>query len=310
MPQIASHESVKEGRKERDLPGGHKGWRTNFLITPGATDEPVAFLAESSPQRLLRTHYHVVDQFQIIVKGGGVLGKHKLAIHAVHFSRAHTPYGPIVNNEQGIGFLTLRARHDPGAQFIPERTEALKSVADRNPWQVTEVPKFEGEGEVALNAFSEIKDDKGLAAYSLKLKPRVKTSAPDPSNSEGQYLVITKGSLIYEGKENKAITIVFVKPHEKSFQLEAGQDGLEALVLNFPKHTQSKPQVTAPSVDAKSATKLRVWQCLLCAFVYDEAKGMPHDGIAPGTRWEDVPEDWMCPDCSAGKSDFQMEVVG
>jgi len=40
--------------------------------------------------------------------------------------------------------------------------------------------------------------------------------------------------------------------------------------------------------------------------MYEEEKGSPEDGLAPGTRWEDVPEDWYCPDCSAGKEDFEM----
>ena len=45
-------------------------------------------------------------------------------------------------------------------------------------------------------------------------------------------------------------------------------------------------------------------------FEYDEEKGWPEDGIAPGTRWADIPEDWSCPDCGAAKADFEMvEVV-
>ena len=51
------------------------------------------------------------------------------------------------------------------------------------------------------------------------------------------------------------------------------------------------------------------WMCILCAFVYDEALGMPDEGVAPGTRWQDVPETWSCPDCSASKADFQMVEV-
>ena len=50
----------------------------------------------------------------------------------------------------------------------------------------------------------------------------------------------------------------------------------------------------------------KVWTCVLCGFVYDEAMGMPEHGIPTGTRWEDVPEDWCCPDCSVSKSDFEM----
>lgn len=54
----------------------------------------------------------------------------------------------------------------------------------------------------------------------------------------------------------------------------------------------------------------RKWQCLLCGFFYDEEKGMPEEGIAPFTRWEDVPATWTCPDCGAGKDEFEMQQVG
>jgi rubredoxin-NAD+ reductase len=47
------------------------------------------------------------------------------------------------------------------------------------------------------------------------------------------------------------------------------------------------------------------WECTICGLIYDEAKGWPQDGVAPGTRWEDVPEDWSCPDCGVGKEDFE-----
>jgi rubredoxin len=51
------------------------------------------------------------------------------------------------------------------------------------------------------------------------------------------------------------------------------------------------------------------WRCLICDYEYDEAVGAPDDGIPAGTRWEDVPEDWTCPDCGASKDDFQMVEV-
>jgi len=43
-----------------------------------------------------------------------------------------------------------------------------------------------------------------------------------------------------------------------------------------------------------------------CFHIYDEEKGWPEDDIQPGTKWEDVPDTWMCPDCGATKSDFDM----
>ena len=55
---------------------------------------------------------------------------------------------------------------------------------------------------------------------------------------------------------------------------------------------------------------MRKWQCMTCGFIYEEEEGWPDDGIAPGTRWDDVPYDWLCPDCGTPKSDFEMVQIG
>ena len=54
---------------------------------------------------------------------------------------------------------------------------------------------------------------------------------------------------------------------------------------------------------------MKTYQCVVCGFVYDEAAGMPEEGIAPGTRWEDIPADWECPECGGAKADFEMVVI-
>ena len=46
------------------------------------------------------------------------------------------------------------------------------------------------------------------------------------------------------------------------------------------------------------------YECTICGYVYDPAAGDPDSGIAPGTAFEDLPEDWVCPVCGASKSDF------
>jgi rubredoxin len=51
---------------------------------------------------------------------------------------------------------------------------------------------------------------------------------------------------------------------------------------------------------------MNAYMCVICGFVYEEAAGWPADGIEPGTKWEDVPENWVCPECGASKSDFEM----
>ena len=54
---------------------------------------------------------------------------------------------------------------------------------------------------------------------------------------------------------------------------------------------------------------LRKWQCFFCGYIYDEATGDAAEGIAAGTRWDDLPQDWVCPGCGAQKSDFAMMEV-
>lgn len=56
----------------------------------------------------------------------------------------------------------------------------------------------------------------------------------------------------------------------------------------------------------RETPQYKSWMCLLCGFIYEEEKGLPAEGIAPGTRWEDVPINWTCPDCGARKDDFEM----
>lgn len=46
------------------------------------------------------------------------------------------------------------------------------------------------------------------------------------------------------------------------------------------------------------------YECDVCGWVYDPEEGDPEHGIAPGTTFEDIPDDWVCPVCGAGKADF------
>ncbi len=47
------------------------------------------------------------------------------------------------------------------------------------------------------------------------------------------------------------------------------------------------------------------YRCVACDYVYDPAQGDPDSGVAPGTSFEDLPDDWVCPDCGLGKDMFE-----
>jgi len=50
----------------------------------------------------------------------------------------------------------------------------------------------------------------------------------------------------------------------------------------------------------------RKYVCVVCGYIYDEAEGDPDGGLPPGTRFEDIPDDWVCPECGAAKDDFEL----
>ena len=54
----------------------------------------------------------------------------------------------------------------------------------------------------------------------------------------------------------------------------------------------------------------KCYVCIRCGYLYDESRGWPDDGIPAGTRWEDVPDDWLCPECGVGKEEFEWVELG
>jgi rubredoxin len=296
-------------RSEKDHPKGSPA-RVNttfFRATDRNPDSPSAYISKHDPLQMCTPHYHCVDQFQIIIEGRGKFGRHDVSPICVHFSRANTPYGPLRSDpEVGWAFLGLRTRHDhTGAQHSAAALDALKRTPNRSAWQIVKRIAFPKSGPgVNIEDVAEIKDDQGLFVHALTMAPATRTVAPAAAGGDGQFIVVFRGGMVHEGRELRGLAVAFINPDEPPFEIHAGSQGMEGLILNMP-----RVQPRAPSAAAPSSGGLKKWQCVLCSFAYDEAVGMPEDGIAPGTRWQDVPESWSCPDCGARKGDFQMVEV-
>jgi rubredoxin len=310
MALVMGYDDAKSNLLKRTRPTT-KGDKLGYFNFRDQPDMPHASLNQHDPGgHWSSAHFHRQDQFQVVVDGKFKIGRHELTPYCVHFTRAYTPYGPLVSEGDPFSFMVMRAHRDSGSQHLPKELPQLQSVQNRRPFQISRHVKFpdvrDPARDVILTAVPDMMNEEGLAVYTMIVKPNVKTKAPDPAHGDGQYLLVVKGSLIHEGTERKALGLVFVKSEEGAHQLQAGPQGLEAIVLNFPQvdRRAASEKVQAPAPGYKK------WQCLLCAFAYDEALGMPDEGIPPGTRWEDVPATWICPDCSASKGDFEMvEVV-
>jgi hypothetical protein len=226
---------------------GEEHWRTDFLGLRSdgqMKNEPQAFLIEMSPNETIVPHFHEVDQFQVFVAGGGGLGRNNEVAHpiAVHYADHHTGYGPINAGPQGFSYFTLRAKTDSGAVYLhqPGYREKLKPSKKRHhlaPVTLSTEPVLLNRSSVALEPLIEgqQKETDGLGAFMLRLGPNMRTAGPDPRGTGGQYYLVANGSLECNGKSYPAWSTVFIDPAEAPLEVRAGPQGLEALILQYPR---------------------------------------------------------------------------
>ncbi len=75
---------------------------------------------------------------------------------------------------------------------------------------------------------------------------------------------------------------------------------------NAPTYIKASPEESpAPPPSETAKSEAQKWICTVCDHIYDPAEGDPDSGIAPGTPFEDLPDDWECPVCGAAKEDFE-----
>ena len=75
------------------------------------------------------------------------------------------------------------------------------------------------------------------------------------------------------------------------------------------KHASSMTRLLKQTIEhTLNSEPMKKWICIICGYIYDEAVGMPEHGIAAGTRFESLPDDWTCPECGSPKESFELYV--
>ena len=203
---------------------------------------PMAYLVEQPPGSRVQSHYHQADQFQVVVAGGGHLGRHEIGPLTVHYTNAFNAYGPIQAGPNGVQYFTLRNAYDPGAQYLPEKKERLKA-ATRTFLQATElVGQAQWSDLLPLDSVQSEEvlatTEGGMGAWRHRLPPGASVQGPDPATGAGQYWIVTAGRLVQtDGSELPALSTIFVQPDDPAFEAWAGSAGLEVLVLQYPRRS-------------------------------------------------------------------------
>ena len=228
-----SHRSTYMGADPRKLPGG-KAPAHNELY-------PMAYMIEQPPHHSLQAHYHVANQFQIFVQGGGHIGRHAIERGSGHYTAPYSPYGPIAGDDRGVSYLTLRNTWDGQAMYLPESAEKLRAerrkfreavfqpVAALSAEELWSLPA--ATSTVVLPAEAD-----GLSGVLHRLPPGGELRGADPATGGGQFWVVF-GGFYADAKAGDMtdLSCTFLSSDEQPFAATAGAGGLEILALQFPR---------------------------------------------------------------------------
>src|SRR6201994_3977557 len=252
----AEASSTRFSRKTAD---GKVVWRTEFIGPPPSrrteqlvdakppeyTDpkpskgrEPQAFLVGQEAGATVAPHFHYVDQFQVIVSGDGILGRHPVSPLTVHFAGAHTGYGPIIPGENGLSYFTFRASADEtGAQYSPGASARMRKgqrrnlVAEHLPLSSQASLKSRQQNEINVG----LEAEDGLSVQLLRIAPNSSMRLPDFSLGSGVSILVAAGEVTCDGKQYGLWSCLYARQDEVSPELVAGADGAEVLYLRYPR---------------------------------------------------------------------------
>ncbi len=241
---------------------GVEHWGSSYFgprySTSEASAAPQALVTEMAANETILPHYHPTPQFQLFPAGTGKMGTRDVQPLMVQYKDRHTTYGPLVAGPQGCTFIALRNRTGNSAPIHnnkPDFREKLLPSKRRNwfsqhiPLSTRAIMRFRKEVSwEPLFDNTKIKDE--LDASVLRLGAGMSTSGPDARTTGGCYVFVANGTLEREGGELPLWSVVYVDTSEAGFEIKAGPQGLEALVLQFPIDDDVETRSTAGASSA------------------------------------------------------------
>ena len=213
----------------------HRHFRGSIdFLFEGAGDGdrvPQAFLVHQEPGSTLVTHYHLEEQFQVFVGGGGTIGAHAVKPVVVHYASRESGYGPLVAGPQGLDYFSLRAITHRGVHALPESRGAMTPGLRKRQKTVEQVDF------VALDASPTAiiePDDSGLGAWTFASAPLSELTLPRHPGGGGCFYLVVEGSVTREGAELGKHACIFSTPDEAPPRLLAGPGGAHLIAMQFP----------------------------------------------------------------------------
>ncbi len=206
-------------------------------------DHPHCHYTEMDANQEILPHFHQVNQFLVMVGGSVTVEGKDIPLILVHYSDRFTPFGPMSSGPYGLGIWALMPKSDPGGIYMsqPNAQARLKPSKRRSILMgniaVSTPFVLQGSAVVALDNLlpKDADTSDGLSAHMLRMGARAKTTGPDPRVTGGQYYLVMNGSLNYNQANYAASSAFYLEPTDAPLEAQAGAEGVEALVMSFPR---------------------------------------------------------------------------
>ena len=207
----------------------------NSSVDP--TLSPQAFLVEQVPNWTLPTHFHMQEQFQVVVHGSGTIGRHNLSKLSIHYSTKHAGYGPIKSFDDGISYFTIRSVGDSGAWYLPESIASLDKEIKKNQYHGIENSSLSNEQlkELATPDLQPLieKKENAVAAWVLRVPPHTDHTFEELMYSQVvRFYIVTQGSLMLENQTLFVNSVVQTGVNE-NLLIQTREQGVEMAVVQF-----------------------------------------------------------------------------
>lgn len=214
---------------------GYPVHKRDYIVRAEGETAPIAFLVEQGPNEVIAPHFHTINQFQVIVHGGGKLGRRDVSPATVQYADAYTGYGPIVSEDDGIFYFTLRPRSgvDTRPWYLPESKDKQRERDGRPRNRVGHVPDGASPVRGARQREVIASEDDGLRADEVRLEPGGVWSGWPEGNAGGSYVLVLNGTARIEGCNLDRWSCAFFE-HDETPSVEAGPAGVQFVAMRFP----------------------------------------------------------------------------
>lgn len=225
---------------------GIEHWGSSYFgprySTADGSSGPQALMTQMSANETILPHFHGLAQFQIFPSGAGMMARTEVQPLMLQYKDHHSAYGPLIAGPQGLTFIALRNRIGDSAPVYlskPGYREKLKPSKRRN-WISPHIalstrPVLQYRKAVAWEPVFEQEINDEMSAQLVRLGAGMSALGPDPKLGGGYYVFVANGSMQANGETLPEWSMVFVESSEAAFEIKAGRNGLEALVMQFPK---------------------------------------------------------------------------